>query len=537
MSDKFSPRSPRDLIDLVRSQPLAWIVSGIAGSLQTTVLPVQLECDTDGQPLRILGHFGRSNAHWRQLVDSPRATILLLGPQGYISPSWFADRTQAPTWNYASASFDVEVDICDTPQDAAALLRGLTDDLEQDRPAAWRIEDMGARYDKLAQGVVGFRARILNVSSRFKLGQDERDDVFADILRGLELTGADDLAGWMRRFGDQRAPVAAVPPPSPLDPDIMHFIDDVRATGRRLSAGRVLDWPARRAIAEQSRLPWQAGGPQMASVTEKVADTEAGPVRLRFYDPAPGAAKPALVYMHGGGWALFSLDTHDRLMREFAARSGMTVIGVDYALAPEARYPIALNQVVATVRWLRTHGAELGIDPERLALGGDSAGGSLSFGAALKLRDAGEPDAVKAILSIYGGFSPDPSPAARQRYGTPDDMLTSDEVDEFWDTYISSVTDRRDPYLATLLADLRGMPPVFLLVAECDVLAEQNMLMAGRLLEAEVPVKVKVYPGAPHSFIEAMEVSKVASDAIDDGAAWLREMLSTSSNPPSKDAA
>ncbi|MDT1823101.1 alpha/beta hydrolase, partial [Acinetobacter baumannii] len=84
----------------------------------------------------------------------------------------------------------------------------------------------------------------------------------------------------------------------------------------------------------------------IASVTEQVADTEAGPVRLRFYDPAPDTTKPALVYMHGGGWALFSLDTHDRLMREYAARSGMTVIGVDYALAPEARYPIALNQVI-----------------------------------------------------------------------------------------------------------------------------------------------------------------------------------------------
>lgn len=273
MNDKFSPRSPRDLIDLVRSQPLAWIVSGAAGALQATVLPVQLECDDAGQPLRILGHFGRSNDHWRQLVDSPRATVLLLGPQGYISPSWFADRTQAPTWNFSSACFDVEVDICDTPLDAAALLRGLVDDLEQDRPAAWRIEDMGARYDKLAQGVVGFRARILHVSSRFKLGQDERDDVFSDIVRGLELTGADELAGWMRRFGDTRAPVAAVPPPSPLDPDIMRFIDDVRDTGRRLTAGRVLDWPARRAIAEQSRLPWQAGGPVIASVTEQVADT------------------------------------------------------------------------------------------------------------------------------------------------------------------------------------------------------------------------------------------------------------------------
>ena len=537
MSDKFSPRSPQDLIDLVHSQPLAWIVSGEPGKLQATVLPVQLDCDDTGQPLRLLGHFGRSNAHWRHLLANPRATILLLGTQGYISPSWFADRTQAPTWNYTCASFDVEVDICDTPQDATALLRSLTDDLEQDRPAAWRLEDMGPRYDKLAQGVVGFHARILHVASRFKLGQDERDDVFTDILRGLQLTGADELADWMRRFNANRAAVSALPPPSPLDPDIMRFIDDVRNTGRRLSAGRVLDWPTKRVIAEQSRLPWQAGGPQIASVTERVADLEAGPVRLRFYDPAPGQTKPALVYMHGGGWALFSIDTHDRLMREYAARSGMTVIGVDYALAPEARYPIALNQVVGTVRWLRANGATLGIDPERLALGGDSAGGSLSFGAALKLRDAGEANAVKAILSIYGGFSPDPSPAARQRYGTPEDMLTSDEVDEFWHNYIGNVADRRDPYLATVLADLRGMPPVFLVVAECDVLAEQNLLMAGLLLEAEVPVKVKVYPGAPHSFIEAMAVSTVANQAIDDGADWLRQTLSITSNSLPKDAA
>jgi acetyl esterase/lipase len=87
------------------------------------------------------------------------------------------------------------------------------------------------------------------------------------------------------------------------------------------------------------------------------------------------------------------------------------------------------------------------------------------------------------------------------------------------------VADRRDPYLVPVLAPLAGLPPVFLLIAECDVLAEQNLLMAGCLLEAEVPVKVKVYPGAPHSFIEAMEVSAVASRAIDDGAAWLRKLI------------
>jgi acetyl esterase/lipase len=140
------------------------------------------------------------------------------------------------------------------------------------------------------------------------------------------------------------------------------------------------------------------------------------------------------------------------------------VVGVDYALAPEARYPVALNQVVGVVRWLRAHAGELGIDADRLALGGDSAGGSLSMGPALKLRDAGEGDAVKAILSIYGGFSPECSPASRQRYGTPDDMLTADEVDEFWANYVGHIGDRRDPYLVPVLAALQGLPPVFLLV-------------------------------------------------------------------------
>jgi acetyl esterase/lipase len=308
----------------------------------------------------------------------------------------------------------------------------------------------------------------------------------------------------------------------------MGFINNVRARGRELTAGRSLSWPERRVIAEQSRLPWQEGGPQMASTRERIIDTEVGPVRLRFYDPVDGAAggsKPAMVYMHGGGWALFSIDTHDRLMREYAARSGMIVIGVDYALAPEARYPVALNQVVGVVRWLRQHGAEMGVDVDRLALGGDSAGGSLSMGAALTLRDAGEVDAVKAILSIYGGFSPDCSPASRQRYGTEDDMLTAGEVDEFWNNYIGSMADRRDPYLVPVLARLHDLPPCFLVIAECDVLAEQNLLMAGCLLEAGVDVKVKVYAGAPHSFIEAMAVSAVTNAAIDDGANWLRKVL------------
>ncbi len=534
MTDLFRARSPDDLVDLVRQQPLAWIVSGAAGALNATPLPVQLVCDAAGEPVRILGHFARRNAQLDALASDPRATVLLIGPHGYISPSWFADRTQAPTWNYASVVFDVEVALLDTPADAHRLLDGLVDQVESGRPHPWASREMGERHARLAANVVGFEAQVRRVRSKFKLGQDERDDVFADILRGLDILDERALAGWMRRFATTRpaaALPAAQPPASPLDPEIKRFIDDVVQVGRRLTAereravGRALTWPERREVAEQSREPWRTGGATVAQTRETVIHSSAGPLRLRIYDPAPGQAKPTLIYLHGGGWALFSLNTHDRLMREYAARGGMAVVGLDYALAPESPYPAALNQVVALVQWLEKNAASIGLSAQALALGGDSAGGVLAMGAALRLRDAGQGRLVKAMLSNYGGFSADMSPTARQRHGTADDMLSAAEVEFFWDNYIGSIADRRDPYAAPTLATLHDLPPTFLVVGECDVFTEQNHWMAGRLLEAGNAVRIKAYPGAPHSFLEALAISRVANQAVDDGVAWLRTVL------------
>ncbi len=462
------------------------------------------------------------------LTSGARATVLLIGPHGYISPSWFRDRTRAPTWNYASVVFDVDIQFHDTRGDADRFLEGLVAQMEENRPGAWGIPEIGARYETLVTGIVGFEARILATRSCFKLGQDERDDVFADIVRALDIADEKPLAAWMRDFGATRpasANPASQPPPRALDPQIKRFIDDVIAKGRELTAGRELTWPQRREICELTRAPWTCGGPVIASTRDLIAKTSEGQVPLRIYDPAPGQAKPVFIFLHGGGWSLFSLDTHDRVMREFAHRSGMAVAGVDYSLSPEVRYPTALNQVVAVAHWLNEHGGSLGLDGNRIAIGGDSAGGNLSMGAALRLRDSGQSNLLKAVLSIYGGSTPDCSPVSRQRYGTEQDMLTATEVDTFWDNYIGAVGDRRDPYAVTALATLQGLPPVFLVIAECDILAEQNLLMAGRLLEAGVQVKAKVYPGAPHSFIEAVAVSRVANEAIDDGVAFLRSVL------------
>lgn len=528
MSDRFQPRNADDIRAVVREQPLAWIVSGAPGELRATPLPVQLVCDADGKPQTLLGHFARRNPHVQGLAENSRATVLLMGPHGYVSPSWMRDRTQAPTWNYACVIFDVEVQLRDERADADRLLEGLVTQMEANRPGQWRIAEMGARYDELVKGIVGFEARILATRSRFKLGQDERDDVFADILRALDIKDQEPLTRWMRRFAESRPSEAlppSQPPPRPLDPEIKRFIDDVISKGRELTAGRELSWPERRRICELTRAPWTRGGPQIAETRNIVAATSVGPVRLRIHDPAPGQSKPTFVFMHGGGWSLFSLDTHDRVMREFAHRGEMAVVGVDYALSPEARYPTALNQVVAVVHWLHEQGAAHGLDAQRIGIGGDSAGGNLSMGTVLRLRDAGHGNLVKAVLNMYGGSTPDCSPASRQRYGTEDDMLTANEVDTFWDNYIGHVADRRDPYAAPAFATLQGLPPVFLVIAECDILAEQNLLLAGRLLEAGVHVQAKVYPGAPHSFIEAVAISRLANEAIDDGVAFLRSVL------------
>ncbi|KAF1694878.1 hypothetical protein CSC62_11555 [Pseudoxanthomonas jiangsuensis] len=387
---------------------------------------------------------------------------------------------------------------------------------------------MGPRYLSLREHVVGFHAHIRDTRATFKLGQDERDDVFDDILRGLWDTRQLPLADWMRRFDGGRGAdaIAAIEPRArPIDPEIALFIDSVIAEGRRLVGGRTLGWPALREIVEQVRRPWREGGPVMPRTEEVFADTRHGPVRLRIHDPAPGRPKPTLGFLHGGGWAMFSIDTHDLVMRELAARAGVAGVGIDYALSPEARYPVALEQVVDVVHRLREHGPRHGLDGERLALGGDSAGGNLSAGAVLKLRDEGQGHRVGAVLSYYAGFTPDCSPHSRRRYGTDADMLTAVEVDTFWNYYISRPADRNDPYTHGLLADVAGLPPYFIGVGECDVLSEQNLAMAGKLMAAGVDVEVKLYPGAPHSFIEAVQVSSTARQSLEDGARFLRRVF------------
>jgi acetyl esterase/lipase len=313
-----------------------------------------------------------------------------------------------------------------------------------------------------------------------------------------------------------------------LDPEIRAFVAEMKAGFSRHPHFDQLTFPEARLVAEAVRRRWREGGPDMAAIAERRIATGGGEVGIRIYHPREERRSDqaaALIYLHGGGWTLFSLDTHDRVMREYAARSGATVVGVDYALSPEAKFPRALEQTIGTVRWLHERGSELGIEPTRLAIGGDSAGGNLAVATALKLRDEGKGGMLRALLLNYAALDSECSPSATERYGGPAFMLGGEEMRQFWANYLPSADEARNPYACPARADLRGLPPAFLTIAECDLLAEQNLLFARALRAAGVETQAVVYAGATHSFLEAVAISAVAARALEEGSGWLRQKL------------
>ena len=310
---------------------------------------------------------------------------------------------------------------------------------------------------------------------------------------------------------------------SVLDPEIAAFVAQMQRDWARHPPFMSLPLPQARSVAEEVRARWRAGGPAMQRTVDLAAPTPTGSLPIRLYDPGSPAPGPALIYLHGGGFTLFSIETHDRLMREYAAAGNFRVIGVDYPLSPEAPYPRALDQLVSLAKWLDGGEAgKLGVDASRIAFGGDSAGANLALATTLRLRDEGAVLRPKALLLNYGGYGAVCSDESEALYGGPDAVLNRAEMDYY---YANDLGERRtdpDPYARPILASLENLPPAFLVIPQCDVLTEQSLTIAARMEAAGGLVTSKVYPGATHSFLEAMSVAKVAREAIADSAAWLR---------------
>ena len=262
----------------------------------------------------------------------------------------------------------------------------------------------------------------------------------------------------------------------------------------------------------------------------RIAPTRHGPVRLRLYQPEgcasaeTGAPAPVLIYLPGGGWTLFDIDTHDRVMREYAHRTGIAVAGIDYTRAPEAKFPQAIEEITDTVAWLAAQAPTLGIDPTAMLLGGDSAGANLTVAVALGLRGAGTPR-LRGMVLNYGVYDPCALRGSTLRFGGGDLPLSSHVMQWFTWTYLRHAGQINDRRVRVLGADLTGLPPALLVVADHDLLFDENLDMATALKAYGVSADLRVYPGTVHSFLEAVAIAPVAAAAFNDSAAWMRALL------------
>ncbi|MGH6901383.1 MAG: alpha/beta hydrolase, partial [Geminicoccaceae bacterium] len=270
---------------------------------------------------------------------------------------------------------------------------------------------------------------------------------------------------------------------------------------------------------------WNADRPTLWAVYNHEIPGPGGPIRVRLYDPGIARPAPCLIYIHGGGWVICSLDTHDGACRRLALAGHFLVASVDYRLAPEHKFPAGLEDCVAAVRWIATHGANWGIEPGRLAIGGDSAGANLALATLLSLRDAGA-GPLRAGLLIYGAYAADTDTASHAAYGDGSYILSNDDMHWFWDHYLRGEADKRDPLAAPLLADLRNLPPLLVTACEFDPLLDDSRRLVARLKEAGTPHRYAFWPGVTHACIHMTRMLDVTHQHIEDMASWVREQLS-----------
>ena len=306
----------------------------------------------------------------------------------------------------------------------------------------------------------------------------------------------------------------------PLDPGLKLVLDQLAANpGPQLHE---LPVDQARVFFDSMQLP--RPDVAVAHVEDRRVPGPAGEIPVRVYRPESGATLPALVYFHGGGWVIGSVETHDGSCRDLANRIGCVVVSVDYRLAPEHPYPAAAEDCYAATKWVSENAAALGVDPGRIGIGGDSAGGNLTAAVALMARDRGAP-ALRHQLLVYPVTDADFSRAS-YRENAEGYLLTTKAMEWFWGHYVPDPAQRQDAYAAPLrAADLSGLPPAFVLTAEYDPLRDEGEALARRLEQAGVKTRLTRYDGAIHGFFAMGMLAEVARRAVDDAVLEVREAL------------
>jgi acetyl esterase len=299
----------------------------------------------------------------------------------------------------------------------------------------------------------------------------------------------------------------------PLDPQAQVVIDMIESLGvAELTADT--DPNAVRALMNAAVMP---SGIEIASVSEREVPGPNGPVPVRVYRPAGDAAKPVIVYYHGGGWVLGSLETHDGTCRRLADGADAVVVSVDYRMGPEDRFPAAVDDSYAALTWVAANAAEIGADPARLVVAGDSAGGNLAAVMSQRAREDGP--AIAFQLLIYPVTDHEFTSVSMEENAVGY-YLTRDAMRWFYDHYLEDPSQGDDPRVSPLrAADLSGLPPAFVLTAQYDPLRDQGIAYADALREAGNVVEMTMYEGLFHGFFSMFDLIDAGKAAFDDAIA------------------
>lgn len=307
----------------------------------------------------------------------------------------------------------------------------------------------------------------------------------------------------------------------PMDPQAQVILDLVNASGFGDISG--MEPTAVRALMESLSAPSTV---EVARVENRTIPGPAGEIPVRIYAPEADGPVPVLVWYHGGGWVIGSLDTADGICRELVDAAGCVVVSVDYRLAPEHRFPAGLDDAYAAVCWVSEHAAEIGADRSRLAVGGDSAGGHLAAATSMLARDRGGPP-ISFQLLVY--------PALEHEFTRPSMvenaegyMLTTEAMRWFYRHTLNDPGEGDDPRVSPIRAEsLAGLPPAFVVTAEFDPLRDQGIAYAEALADAGVAVTSTTYEGVFHGFYSMSAMLDQAKVAVDDAVVALCDAFGT----------
>lgn len=304
----------------------------------------------------------------------------------------------------------------------------------------------------------------------------------------------------------------------PLDPQVQAMMDQVATLN--LPPVNTISPEEARANGRKRKQALNMEVEPVADVSDSVISGPECELNIRVYKPEGDGPHPLVMLFHGGGWVVGDLDSEDTTGRGLCRRANAVVVSVDYRLAPETRFPGAVDDCYAATVWAVDHAAQLGIDPEKVAVAGTSAGGNLSAAVAIKARDRGTPKIAHQMLFVPVTDCDFETPSYEELsdgYG-----LTRDAMKWYWDHYIGPDGDPTHPYASVLRAHLRDVAPATVITAEYDPLRDEGERFAKALEKAGVPVMYKCYSGMTHGFNNQVGVIDKAKDVLDDAGERLR---------------